>query len=109
LLADACEHGAFDGGEGRRLHAHGLGRSDVASEDDVEVAQVCVFAGRERDRGVIQNLEEQVEDEWVRFLHFVEEQRAAVGAGEHTAEQPGVVGMRANQFLDGTLILILRQ
>lgn len=77
-----------------RLHPHGLGRTEVAGENDVVTRKVFPFAGRQGDRGVIQNLKEEVEDEWVRLLHFIEEQRAPVGAGERVTEQAVIVGMR---------------
>src|SRR5690606_36258998 len=96
LLTDTCEHRALDRCEWRRLHAHGFGRSDVAREDDVEAAQIFPFTGRERDSSVIQNLEEQIKNERVRLLHLIEEQCAALGECERTAEQAGVVGMRAD-------------
>jgi hypothetical protein len=79
LLTDTREHRALDGGEGSRLHAHGFGRANVAREDDVEAAQVFALTGREGDRGVIQNLEKQVQHERVR----------------------------SDQLFDGALILIL--
>ena len=64
------------------------------------------FAGREGDARVVQHLEKEVEDEGMRLLDLVKEERSLRDAGQRTAEQPDFTGLLADQFFDGGLILI---
>src|ERR1019366_1635464 len=72
LIPHPHQYRALNGSERRRFHSHCFSRTNVARKDDVESPQVESFAGRERDPGVLNHLEEYVENERVGFFDFIE-------------------------------------
>jgi len=96
LLADAHQYRAFDRSEWHALHAHGFRGSNVAGAGDVKAVQVEDFTRRECDPRILEYLQKQIEEQWVRLFDLVEEQRAARCPTQRTAEQARIAGIFTN-------------
>ena len=107
FIARLTRVGEADGGL-----VHGLG-ARVRRHDDDDVAEVGLAPVVVRQRAVVHDLQQHVEDVRVRLLDFVEQQHGVRLLGDGLGQQAALVEAdiargRANQAADGVALHVLR-
>lgn len=102
------ENVPFHCSKGRVLQADDFGRADIGREDDVEAAQVQRFAAGHRHACGIEDLKKDIEHARMRFLDFVEKQRAGRGLVACQRECTAFADLATEEQGEAFLILVFR-
>ena len=101
LLVHLLENHPFQGAKGDRVrHFHEVACPNIGGGHDVKPGQVEGFPGSERDSAGIQDLQEEVEHQRVRFLDFIEEDHPGSAMFDSFAQDAFSVAMLSQQQAD---------